>query len=316
MMVQINFRDLRYLVAVANHRHFGRAAAACYVSQPTLSTQIKKLEQYLGVQLIERNSKHVMLTQAGQIIAERAHRVLNEVADIVDTARAAGDSMAGELRLGLIPTIGSYLLPHLIPVLRDAYPQLKPLLYEEQTQVLVNRLRRGELDAAIMAVPVNDTGLRSMPLFHEPFYLALPADHRLTRRQRIEPSELESERILLLEEGHCLRDQALDVCSLVGASDIAEFRATSLETLRQMVALGAGVTLLPALAAAANAAIPNHTAIELRPFQEPVPRREMALYWRKGSARESALRTLADVVQNLCVVRALHDPALPNHSAA
>ncbi|HET8701680.1 MAG TPA: LysR substrate-binding domain-containing protein [Nitrococcus sp.] len=315
-MVQINFRDLRYLVAVANHRHFGRAAAACYVSQPTLSTQIKKLEQYLGVQLIERNSKQVMLTQAGKMIAERAHRVLNEVADIVDTARAAGNPMAGELRLGLIPTIGPYLLPHLIPVLRAAYPRLKPLLYEEQTEVLVNRLRRGELDAAIMAVPVNAAGLHVLSLFQEPFYLALPADHRLVQHRRIELGELASEHILLLEEGHCLRDQALDVCSLVRASDIAAFRATSLETLRQMVALGAGVTLLPALAAAANAAVPNHTAVELRPFEEPAPRREMALYWRKGSAREPTLQALADVVRGLGAVRALYDPAPADHSAA
>lgn len=315
-MVQINFRDLRYLVAVANHRHFGRAAAACYVSQPTLSTQLKKLELYLGVQLIERSSKQVMLTQAGKVIAERAHRVLNEVADIVDAARAAGDPMTGELRLGLIPTIGPYLLPHLIPVLRGAYPRLKPLLYEEQTGVLVNRLRRGELDAAVMAVPVHERGLQFMPLFHEPFYLALPAEHPLARRQYVELGDLEAEQILLLEEGHCLRDQALDVCDLVGASNIAEFRATSMETLRQMVALGAGVTLLPALAAAANTAVPNHAAIELRPFKEPAPQREMALYWRKGSAREPSLRSLADVVRNLSAVSALHDPVLANHSAA
>lgn len=315
-MVQINFRDLRYLVAVANHRHFGRAAAACYVSQPTLSTQLKKLELHLGVQLIERSSKQVMLTQAGKVIAERAHRVLNEVADIVDAARAAGDPMTGELRLGLIPTIGPYLLPHLIPVLRRAYPQLKPLLYEEQTGVLVDRLRRGELDAAVMAVPVNERGLQFMPLFHEPFYLALPAEHPLVRRQYIELGDLEAEHILLLEEGHCLRDQALDVCDLVGASNIAEFRATSMETLRQMVALGAGVTLLPALAAAANIAVPNHAAIELRPFQAPAPQRELALYWRKGSAREPTLRSLADVVRNLSAVSALHDPAPANHSAA
>ncbi|EAR22935.1 LysR substrate-binding domain-containing protein [Nitrococcus mobilis] len=315
-MVQINLRDLRYLVAVANHRHFGRAAAACYVSQPTLSTQLKKLEQQLGVQLIERNSKQVMLTQAGKMIAERAHRVLNEVADIVDAARAAGDPMAGDLRLGLIPTVGPYLLPHLIPVLRDVCPRLKPLLYEEQTRALVTRLHRGELDAALMAVPVNDPRLHFTSLFHEPFYLALPAEHWLARGQHIELGDLEGEHILLLEEGHCLRDQALDVCDLAGASDIAEFHATSLETLRQMVALGAGVTLLPALAAAANAAVPNHAAIELRPFQQPVPQREMALYWRKGAAREPALHALADLIRNLSVVRALREPKQANHSAA
>lgn len=315
-MVQINFRDLRYLVAVANYRHFGRAAAACYVSQPTLSTQIKKLEQYLGVQLIERSSKQVMLTHAGELIAERAHRVLNEVADIVDTARAAGDPTVGELRLGLIPTIGPYLLPHLIPVLRETYPRLKPLLYEQQTQMLAKRLRRGELDAAIMAVPVTEPGLLNMSLYHEPFYLALPAEHRLTRCQRIALGDLEQERILLLEEGHCLRDQALDVCSMAGASEIEEFRATSMETLRQMVALGAGITLLPAMVAAASPGVPNHRAIELRAFQAPAPQREVALYWRRGSAREPTIRTVAEVVRNLSVVRSLRDDAVADHSAA
>jgi LysR family hydrogen peroxide-inducible transcriptional activator len=304
-MVQINFRDLRYLVAVADQRHFGRAAAACFVSQPTLSTQIKKLEQHLGVQLVERTNKQVMLTPIGKMIAERARHVLNEVADIVDTARAAGDPMAGDVRLGLIPTIGPYLLPHLMPVLRETFPRLRPLLYEEQTQRLLERLRRGELDAAIMAVPVADDGLLSDHLFFEPFFLALPAGHRLTERDEVDPRELEAERVLLLEEGHCLRDQALDVCSMVGAREDAEFRATSMETLRQMVASGAGITLLPGLAAAANGGVPNHAAIELKPFRAPPPQREMAIYWRKGSAREPTIRAVAEVVRQLDAIRAL-----------
>jgi LysR family hydrogen peroxide-inducible transcriptional activator len=304
-MVQINFRDLRYLVAVADHRHFGRAAAACYVSQPTLSTQIKKLESYLGVQLVERTNKQVMLTVSGRMIAERARHVLNEVADIVDTARAAGDPMSGDLRLGLIPTIGPYLLPHLVPQLRDVYPRLRPLLYEEQTARLLERLRRGELDAAVMAVPVADDGLLHASLFSEPFYLALPAGHPLTERKVIDIGDLEAEQILLLEEGHCLRDQALDVCNLVGAREDVEFRATSMETLRQMVASGAGMTLLPALAAAANRSVPNAEAIELRPFRPPAPRREMALFWRRGSAREPTIRAVAEAIRELQSVQAL-----------
>lgn len=304
-MIQINFRDLRYLVAVADHRHFGRAAAACYVSQPTLSTQIKKLEQYLGVQLVERTNKQVMLTPIGKMIAERARHVLNEVADIVDTARAAGDPMMGDLRLGLIPTIGPYLLPHLIPELRATYPRLRPLLYEEQTARLLERLRRGELDAAVMAVPVPGEGLMHASLFHEPFYLALPSGHPLTRKQPVEIGDLTSEQILLLEEGHCLRDQALDVCSMVGAREDAEFRATSMETLRQMVASGAGITLLPALAAEAAAGLPNSNSVELRCFSDATPTREMALYWRKGSAREPTIRAVAEVIRELDAVKAL-----------
>ncbi len=308
-MVQINFRDLRYLVAVTDHRHFGRAAASCYVSQPTLSTQIKKLEAYLGVQLVERTNKQVMLTPTGHMIAERARRVLNEVADIVDTARAAGDPMTGDLRLGLIPTIGPYLLPHLVPELRDAYPRLRPLLYEEQTARLLDRLRRGELDAAVMAVPVADEGLLHADLFSEPFYLALPSHHALASREVVDVADLEAEQILLLEEGHCLRDQALEVCSMVGAREDVGFRATSMETLRQMVASGAGVTLLPALAAAANDTVPNHGAIELRPFRAPAARREMALFWRRGSAREPTIRAVAEVIRDLASVRALQESA-------
>lgn len=298
-MIQVNFRDLRYLVAVADHRHFGRAASACFVSQPTLSTQLKKLEQYLGVQLVERTNKQVMLTPTGRMIADRARRIINDVADIVDTARAAGDPMSGDVRVGLIPTIGPYLLPHLIPALRESHPRLRPLLYEEQTSRLLERLRRGELDAAVMAVPVHDDGLYHDTLFHEPFYLAMPTHHPLGEKAEIEVTDLETEQILLLEEGHCLRDQALDLCSMVGAREDAEFRATSMETLRQMVAAGAGITLLPALAAAANEGIPNRSAIEMRAFRSPPPTREMAIYWRKGSAREPTIRAIADVIRGL-----------------
>ncbi len=307
-MVQINFRDLRYLVAVADHEHFGRAASACYVSQPTLSTQLKKLEQYLGVQLIERTNKQVMLTPTGQTIAARSRRILNDVNDIVATARAAGDPMSGDLRIGLIPTVGPYLLPHMIPELASSRPGLRPLLYEEQTRHLLDRLHRGELDAAIMATPADDDGLHHASLFHEPFYLAMPADHALAERDAIEMTDLEAEAILLLEEGHCLRDQALEVCSMMGAREEGAFRATSMETLKQMVAAGLGMTLLPGLAAHNDGADEANQRLALRPFRSRAPERELALYWRKGAAREPAISALADVIRGLSAVGRLTEP--------
>lgn len=306
-MTHVNFRDLRYLVAVADLQHFGRAAAACYVSQPTLSTQIKKLEQCLGVQLVERTSKRVMVTPVGRMIAERARRVLNDVEDIVETARAAGDPLAGELRLGLIPTLGPYLIPHLFPVLRAAYPRLRVLLHEERTEGLLERLRCGALDAAIMAAPVADEGLLRRALFREPFHVALPAGHRLAARRHLRPRDLQAESMLLLEEGHCLRDQALDVCSMVGAREAVEFRATSLETLRQMVASGAGMTLLPALAAGVRSGGPAEGLV-LRPFAGRAPAREIVLYCRRGCAREAAVEAIGERVAGLEPVRGLERP--------
>ncbi len=302
---RVSLRDLRYLVAVDEHRHFGRAAASCFVSQPTLSTQLRKLENALGVQLVERSHRRVMLTPVGRRVADRARAVLNEVADIVDLARAAADPLGGELRLGVIPTVGPYLLPHLMPVLRDELPRLRVLLYEQQTGPTLVRLERGELDAAIMAVPVNDQGLDAMTLFREPFLLAVPVGHSLARERQACMDDLETTQLLLLEEGHCLRDQALEVCARVGAREDAEFRATSLETLRQMVASGAGITLLPALAAAAGAGIPNQGAVAVRPFAEPAPYREIAIYWRRGAAREDTVRALGEVISRLDVVRDL-----------
>lgn len=301
----MNLRDLRYLVAVAELRHFGRAAEACFVSQPTLSTQIKKLEEFLGVQLIERNNKQVMLTAVGVKVVERARRVLHEVDDLVELCRASRDPLAGDIRLGFIPTVAPYLLPHLIPALRRELPRLRPLLYEDQTARLVERLRRGEIDAAVMAVPVDATDLRHEELFAEPFLLAIPQEHPLARKPVLKLDDLRDQRLLLLDEGHCLRDQALDICNMVGVRQQDEFRATSMETLRQMVASGAGITFFPALAAAANATVPNSGAIELRKFTDPQPERHMALYWRKGSAREQSVEALAALIRELPAVQEL-----------
>lgn len=305
----MNLRDLRYLVAVADHRHFGRAAEACYVSQPTLSTQIKKLEGFLGVQLIERTHRQVMLTPVGRAVVARARRILTEVDDMVEFSRASDDPLAGELRLGLIPTFGPYLLPHLVPAWREQLSLLRPLLYEDQTARLIERLRQGELDAAMMAAPVDGQELMSEALFDEPFVLALPADHPLAERTEVDLNDLKDCRVLLLDEGHCLRDQALDICKMVGAAREQEFRATSMETLRQMVAAGAGITLLPVLAATANLGVPNRAAIALRPFRHPAPTREMALYWRKGSARQEAIRAVGELTRKLDLVDRLANPA-------
>lgn len=301
----MNLRDLRYLVAVAELRHFGRAAEACFVSQPTLSTQIKKLEEFLGVQLIERSNKQVMLTAVGVKVVERARRVLHEVDDLVELCRASRDPLAGDIRLGFIPTVAPYLLPHLIPALRRGLPRLRPLLYEDQTARLVERLRRGEIDAAVMAIPVDATDLRYEELFAEPFLLAMPNEHPLAHKPVLTLDDLRDQRLLLLDEGHCLRDQALDICNMVGVRQQDEFRATSMETLRQMVASGAGITFFPALAAAANATVPNSGAIELRKFVDPQPERHMALYWRKGSAREQSVEALAALIRDLPVVQDL-----------
>lgn len=299
----MNLRDLRYLVAVADLRHFGRAAEACFVSQPTLSTQVKKLEEFLGVQLIERTNKQVMLTPVGAEVVERARNVLHEVDDLVELCRAASDPLAGELRLGFIPTIAPYILPHLVPALKESLPGLKPLLYEDQTARLVERLRRGELDAALMAVPVDASDLRSQEVFAEPFVVALPAEHPLGSQEALELDELKDERVLLLDEGHCLRDQALDICNLVGVRHEDEFRATSLETLRQMVASGAGITLLPGLAQQLDTESPS--GLQLRSFVPPAPVRQMAFYWRKGAARETAVMAIAELVSELPAVQAL-----------
>jgi LysR family hydrogen peroxide-inducible transcriptional activator len=292
----MNLRDLRYLVAVADHRHFGKAAAACFVSQPTLSTQIKKLERELGVELVERNPRHILLTDAGTRVVERARVVLREADTIRDIAQQAKDPEAGTLRLGLIPTLAPYLLPHVVPVLHRRLPRLELLLAEEKTEDVLAQLGEGRLDAGVLALPVDDVQLRVEPLFTEAFVLAVPADHHLAQTEgTVAPTVLADEDVLLLEEGHCLRDQALDVCRLVGASERDGFRATSLETLRQMVAAGVGVTLLPELAVQPPVAPSDDIAL-LR-FSEPVPTREMAMVWRRSNARTDLLTTVASEIR-------------------
>lgn len=293
----MNLRDLRYLVALADLRHFGRAAEACHVSQPTLSTQIRKLEDELGVSLVERAPRHVMLTPAGQDIAQRARRVLAEVEQMRETARRTADPEAGSVRLGLFPTLGPYLLPHVVPRIRQRFPRLELLLVEEKTEVILHMLRDGKLDAAVLALPLHEDWAETEFLFEEPFLLAVPDGHPLSERRNLSLGELGDQHLLLLEEGHCLRDQALEVCGLAGAGEKEGFRATSLETLRQMVAAGVGVTLLPVLAV--KPPVPHSDDIRLLPFRDPPPTRRLALVWRRSSAMGPFLHELAGVLRAL-----------------
>ncbi|MBP3984671.1 LysR family transcriptional regulator [Pseudoxanthomonas helianthi] len=293
----MNLRDLKYLVALADHKHFGKAAAASFVSQPTLSTQIRKLEEELGVSLVERAPRKVMLTPAGRDAAERARRIVAEVEQMKEAARRSQDPEAGTVRLGIFPTLGPYLLPHVVPLIRERFPQLELLLVEEKSEVLLSRLREGRLDAGLLALPVHDDQLHAEFLFEEPFLLAVPETHPLARRDALKLDELSDQKLLLLEDGHCLREQALEVCRLSGANEKSEFRATSLETLRQMVAADVGITLLPTLAVKPPVARSDN--IHLLGFSDSHPSRRIAMLWRKSSAMHGFLLKLAEVFKQL-----------------
>jgi LysR family transcriptional regulator, hydrogen peroxide-inducible genes activator len=293
----MNLRDLKYLVALADHKHFGRAAAASFVSQPTLSTQIRKLEDELGVPLVERAPRKVMLTPAGRDIADRARRVIAEVEQMKEAARRSQDPEAGTVRLGLFPTLGPYLLPHVVPRIRERFPRLELLLVEEKSDVILAQLREGRLDAGLLALPVHDDQLHAEFLFEEPFVLAVPETHPLAKKESLSLKDLAHERLLLLEDGHCLRDQALDVCALAGTGERSGFQATSLETLRQMVAANVGVTLLPTLAV--KPPVARSENIHLLGFRDSNPSRQIAMVWRRSSAMADFLQQLAQVFREL-----------------
>jgi LysR family hydrogen peroxide-inducible transcriptional activator len=290
-MSDIKLKDLRYLVAVADSRHFGRAAERCFVSQPTLSAQLKKLEEYLGVQLIERQPKNVTLTEAGEQIVSRARRILEASEEVATLARAHRDPLAGRLRVAVLPTIGPYLLPRVSQQIRKSLPRLELRLYEYQTEQMLEKLQNGEIDLGILALPVS---LEARELYTEAFVAAMPDQHRLAKRESVRIEDLKGETLLLLEDGHCLRDQALEVCSPVDLHESQDFRATSLETLRQMVATGAGVTLLPELAS--RGAYGNARGVSIRPFVRPAPVRHIGGIWRKTSARRPAIDAFCKLI--------------------
>lgn len=283
----MNLRDLQYLVALADHRHMGRAAEACNVSQPTMSMQLKKLEGWLGIPLFERRQKSIHLTSYGEALAARARRVVQEADALVVHAKSLRDPFAGEFRLGAFPTLAPYYLPHVIPALGKALPKLTVLLVEDKSERLIAQVREGTLDAALLALPVNVPGLVSHSLFVEPFFLAVPRHHRLAGMKEVSTKDIRNETVLLLEDGHCLRDQALEVCGLIGLKEQQGFRATSLETLRQMVATGVGVTLMPACAA-----VDSEHVVHL-PFVGAPYTREIGIVSRETSPRRALIDAIA-----------------------
>jgi LysR family transcriptional regulator, hydrogen peroxide-inducible genes activator len=290
----MNLRDLHYFTVLAEVKHFGEAARRCFVSQPTLSMQIKKLEETLGVVLFERNNKQVFLTDQGTALLSKAKKVLMLVEEMKDLARQSTDPFAGELRLGVIPTVAPYLLPLVMPDIRSNFPDLKIWLIEDQTQRLLMKLEGGEIDAAIMALPV-DGSFAHQTLFHEPFYLACSSSHPLANSKAIAVNDLNNQSVLLLEEGHCLREQAMAICQMAKASDYADFTATSMETLRLMVQAGMGVTLLPALATYSE---PSNL-LSYIPFKPQAPSRSVALFWRPGSPKAKCLHAIANQIINI-----------------
>lgn len=294
----MNLRDLEYLVALADHRHFGRAAAACYVSQPTLSTQVKKLESELGVILVERGSRSVLLTAAGEAVVTQARHLLDDAEQIRRIARAVADPEAGTLRLGLFPTLAPYLLPHIVDGVRARFPRLELLLVEEKSPELIERLRAGTLDAALLALPLPEESLAAEPLFREDFLLAMPAGHELAAAPEPLPADaMAGQELLLLEDGHCLRDQALAVCASAGGHERGGFRATSLETLRHMVATGVGLTLLPELSVSPPVAA--HPGVVVRRLADPAPYRDIALARRPSHVDGQLLVDLAAVLREV-----------------
>jgi LysR family hydrogen peroxide-inducible transcriptional activator len=293
-MSDIKLKDLRYLVAVADTGHFGQAAERCFISQPTLSAQLKKLEDYLGVQLIERQTRGATLTQAGAQIVARARLILSASDEVVTIAQTYRDPLSGRLRVAMIPTVGPYVLPRVAPAVRKQMPRLDLLLFEYQTAAMLEKLQAGGIDVGVLALPVDHEGLATRKLYDEDFNVALPANHRLAKQTTTRLADLENESLLLLEEGHCLRDQALEVCGRIAIHERQDFRATSLETLRQMVAAGAGVTLMPELAS--RGAYGNARGVAIRPLARPTPHRQIGAVWRKSSARLAAIQAFCDIL--------------------
>ncbi len=290
----MNLRDLNYFVVLAEHRHFGEAAKRCYVSQPTLSMQIKKLEETLGVVLFERTNKQVFLTAEGHELLSKAKKILILCDEMKAMAQQLQDPFAGDLHLGVIPTVAPYLLPKAMPVIKNSFPNLKVWLIEEQTHRLIKKVEGGEIDAAIMAQPIAGN-FTYQNLFEEAFYFTCAHNHPLAQSRQIKISDLANQQVMLLAEGHCLRDQAMAVCQMAKANEVADFTATSLETLRLMVQAGMGVTLLPALAVGSE----TSALLKCIPFEEPAPSRTLALFWRAGTPKNQCLHALADVITQL-----------------
>ena len=289
--------ELKYVLAVARERHFGRAADTCHVSQPTLSVAIKKLEEELGVMLFERGGGEINVTPAGERVAEEASRIFELVHGIKDAAAAARDQLEGPLRLGAIYTIAPYLLPALIPELHRSVPTMPLMLEENFTRVLTDKLRKGDLDAVILATPTEEPGLVALPIYNEPFLVALPSEHPWRKKKQISNADLEAETLLLLGSGHCFRDQVLQACPALNrsASGLAKtLESSSLETIRHMVASGVGLTVLPCTAARLHGH--SEELLALRPFKPPLPSRQVSIVWRKNFPRPKAIEAVRQAI--------------------
>jgi LysR family hydrogen peroxide-inducible transcriptional activator len=287
----MNLRDLSYLVAVADLRSFIQAADQCCISQPTLSTQIKKMEEGLGVKIFERSNKRVLPTELGEQIIASARRVLLEVDHIKEIAENAQNPLSGNFRLGAFPTLSTYLFPELVTRIKQSLPELRLILIEEKTKILITQLKQGKIDAALIALPIKEDLLVTETLFDDEFKLAVASNNPLAKKKHINPSDLLDQQILLLDEGHCLRGQALQICQLNGAEEQQDVRATGLETLRQMVRAGTGITFMPQIAI--NEA---EQGIDYIPFSPPAPKRTIALVWRKTSTRSILMEQLIKLI--------------------
>lgn len=295
----MNLRDLQYIIAVAETHHFGHAAERCFVSQPTLSGQIKKLEEELGVAIFERTNRSVDITPVGEAILIHARQIMEQADAIEQLARASQDPLAGSLRIGAIPTLSPYLMPLILLPLKKQHPQMKLVLSEEMTDTLLERLRKHEIDGALLATAVEEPDLASMSLFDEPFWIAYPRKHAFYNKDKITRKDLESENLLLLAEGHCLADQAMEVCHLQERSqqgELADLRAASLETLIQLVAAGFGTTLVPALAM--RGSWTTGSGVVAQPLALPDAQRKVSLVYRSSFPRIAALEAFATIIRN------------------
>ena len=289
----MNLRDLKYLVAVGDHKHFGKAAQHCFVSQPTLSMQIKKIEDRLGISIFERNNKSVTVTAIGRQILKKAEAILKTEQELITLAKSHQNPFTSEIRLGIFPTLAPYFLPRILPVIHKELPELKLLLVEDKTEQLIKNLRKGKIDLAFLAED-NLEKFQQRFIFKEEFLLAVPAHHEFAALKSIDQTRLQGMAFMLLTEGHCLRGQTLKVCEQSGAQEMESFRATSLETLRQMVSIGSGITLMPRIAVQNN-----DTYIRYIPFNKPKPSRTINMFWRKSTPFTEVMEKLHQLITTL-----------------
>ncbi|CTQ49732.1 hydrogen peroxide-inducible genes activator [Jannaschia donghaensis] len=289
-------QQFRYLVAVADTLHFRRAAESVHVTQPTLSTQLRELEEKLGVQLVERSRSGVTLTPIGHDIATRARGLLRDAADIATLARSGADPLAATIRVGVVGSLGSYFLPLVIPTLHASYPKLKFYVREGTALDLLTRMRAGTLDLLFFPTPLDDPTLQVAPLFHEPLLVVLPSDHPLTANAVVDRAALRGETVMTLEAGHRLHDTVADLCTETGAVLSLDYEGTSLDTLRQMVATGLGLSVLPALYVRSEVA--REDLVTARPLSDPAPGRDIGMVWRQTSAQGDAYRALAAAIRD------------------